>query len=483
MFKNIIQTVNIQSIVNNVIDTKIIPINLVYYPTTYKSTKSNSDFIQDTINLIKKIIGAISLVGLSKKILKLIKHPLKVLKKILLTSLKVIFKPIKYIAKLFGKIISCVCKPILKLSKFLIKNIIKFTKNIISILKKIIIKIKNIIKKVIFNVIKIVYNTITKIFKFIKKVVIKSYKIIKFLIRLAKKFANSPSRTFKYMKGAVVSSSLSIVNKLKNKLKNIVSNTTESVGKVFSPSNTPTSKPKPKTNFLKSIGKKIKDFVKPLLNAAKPIGKWFLEVGSLMKKSATIFKHFAHIFMKIFSKLLFTAAATAVTFSGIFSWAGVLAFLGKWTAGFLLGVGLSGMPTWRIILSNILNNMPYFDIIFVLSELIGSGPFSYFFNLLKSCLGLKDDELDNPLISVKENKNYNELPIDKISSVGKNYEYIDNISNSYTKLNIDKVNILNIVEELSYDNTDKRLFINIINKHFNRFITIMDNRNTQLLIS
>lgn len=467
----ILPKTNIIDIQKNSIINKIIPINIIYIPTSYK--KVNTSLITNIINLIKNILSTISFVNLITKFNNIIKNINQFLKKIF----KKIFKPIKFIIK---KIFNFIVIPFKILFNVINKIIIKPFK----LMEKIFVKIFNIIKKFIttiknisIKIFKFIFNTLYKIIaktsKFILTTIKTSIKIIKLLIQTTKYLGFAKSKkSLKLINGKIYKSPKSIRETFKQ-LPQIIK---ESTSKLFSFST--------KGNK-KSVTSTIKNLINPVLNSSKGLTKWFSNLGKKFFKSAKfafkIGKILAKVMFKLGTKLALTFAGSILAATGIGFGASVLAFLGKWINGWLFDMAIfnQGVLSWRNIITAILENMPYLDIIFVLDNMLNElmngslGIFRPAFKWVQNIFDIKDNDLDiNILQPKKQNSNAitqikdpNLIILNNIKDV-KNYQ-----SNTY--------NLINIVDEIYNENNTS--LINTIDNKINVFFDCLKFRNNYIL--
>ena len=475
----IVRQLNTQTISGNIINNKIIPFNIVYQPTIYKLKKSN--FIINILNNIKNLISTFAaswvflkksvsyikrvISGIFKSITKPIIKLIKIFKKIFLINIKMI----KFIGRTLWNIISKIISSTYKLIKITIKSIVK-----------VFVYIKQLCVRVIKFILTVIKKIVTKTFNFITHVIKTSAKIILKVKKFLSKFKNInfKNMVIKFDKnGDIISKSSSILKKITKSFKNSI--------KKFKIQFTKLKKGK------YSITKKIKTF---LWGAVDNIYHYGLDVFKsfnaffkfiLTSKGPKIISIVRKI-AKLIPKIIFTLITGAAMFTGIFTLPAILTFFAKWVGFSLLDMSFASPLTWRAILTAIVENMPIFDILFSISGIIEDfaefdGPRNYIVNNMAEALGIKKENMDIPLTNIKNEDNKSTIIYSSINELEDQYG-IKYYNKEPQKSIIDHDNIiLNIVDELSFDNTNKKLFFNILYKHLDKVITILKYRDDKIL--
>ena len=484
--------VKIESFLDGFINTKLLPIQLTYYPTTYKRTKTR--MVQHVIGLIKSAIKALSYIGtiakMVKNVMPYIKKSLKITKKILLPIIKIIGN--------IGKKLLFIGFKILRHWISISKNIIIKYLSKIKIFRKIklfYLRLKRKILHILKTGITIIKNTILKVFRFIVSSINKTIKIIKTSIRLLRttykkafnKFMKSKAGKFISVKLDKYGLKTKNIGAIKRIIKQIGTDA-KKVGNYLL--NTFKSKSKKVYSNRKEIFNKIKSSAKTItrtiLSIGKSILKSFIKIASYMIKPAG--KIIKKMFIKVpglLAKILFNSAASL---SAVFPPLFVAIMAARWLGGIALQTGINmatGNITMRDILNAVVENMPYLDIVFSLSGIIEDALDCNFLrnplvNSMGKFLGFNPQELDNPIKLKKEIIEQNKINYSTIEDANNHVIYLDKISIVNNQIKNDNMNIINIIDEIMFDGTTKLSFLNLLNNHFNKFIDIMKYRNEQI---
>lgn len=462
----ILPKVNIHEIQRNNIINKIIPINIIFYPTTYK--KVNTNIITFFIQQIKNILSIFKFFNVFKlfdknyfsKIKKPIKKILKPIKKIAKKILKLIIKPFKFLRKL-----------LFKLSKNIFKIIYKLIKNVINILFKLIQKITKLIIKISKYIVSTSYKLLIKGFKFLKTAIKNSIKLIRLMVRVRKFLGlGKITDTFKMIGGKIKNSPKTIKEFFKT-LPQIIKNTKS---QIFSTNIKISNKTNDFKKVFKQISKSVIDNSKDLINWFKLLGKKYTE-SKLFKQQ--INKLLEKLGKKFIAKLILTLISTVAIGSFVGAIVGLIILVAKSLIGFGVDLILADKINWRNIITAMMENLPYLDLIFSLdhaaADILGIS-FNIFyptFNwLTKDVLSLTDEQLDKDLLEdFKSKKQTQELP--------NNVTVLNNINNITDNKNIDN-NIINIFDEI-YNEQNFGL-LNIINNHIEHFYNILNYRNKSI---
>ncbi len=462
----ILPKVNIQEIQRNNIINKIIPINIIFYPTTYK--KVNTNIITFFIQQIKNILSIFKFFNVFKlfdknyfsKIKKPIKKILKPIKKIAKKILKLIIKPFKFLRKL-----------LFKLSKNIFKIIYKLIKNVINILFKLIQKITKLIIKISKYIVSTSYKLLIKGFKFLKTAIKNSIKLIQLMVR-ARKFLGlgKITDTFKMIGGKIKNSPKTIKEFFKT-LPQIIKNTKS---QIFSTRVKISNKTRNFKKVFEQISKSVINNSKDLINWFKLLGKKYTE-SKLFKQQ--INKLLEKLGKKFITKLILTLISTVAIGSFAGAIVGLIILVAKSLIGFGVDLMLVDKINWRNIIIAMMENLPYLDLIFSLdhaaADILGTSLDIFYptFNwLTKDVLSLTDEQLDKDLLeNFKSKKQTQELP--------NNVTVLNNINNITDNKNIDN-NIINIFDEI-YNEQNFGL-LNIINNHIEHFYNILNYRNKSI---